>query len=490
MANHGLWRIRLALALWLFGIFGYFIPAATWNPVSRFDLTRAIVEERTFRIDRFADDTGDRALRDGHWYTDKAPVPALLAVPAYALIHALQSRRGDAPEFVSTGSAEVPARRVTVNKAFGQGLYVCSASTAALAGAVLGVLVFEVLRRRMSTRGAVAGAAATVLGTPVLPYATSFYGHVVAAAFLFGGAFLLRPREEDPSFAASRAVRWAGACLALAAGSEYVVTLPAAVIAIEALARAGTRRSAATVLDLALGAAIPLAVIGGYHTACFGAPWRTGYSFIVNPAFASGQGSGLLGIHLPRLSAFWRMLFGAERGLYWIAPALLVGTAGGVWFLVRTRDRFALAAAMATATLLVLNSGYYMWWGGASAGPRHLVPVIAFMGLGIAAAWTRPGLRWLIAALVVLSVLNMLALASVGLEAPEAGNILVDYAWARLRHGKIAHLSGASNLGIALGVAPAASLGPLLAWLFIGLRVVVQTVDDAESGVPGAQHAA
>ena len=59
----------LAYALWLFGTFAYFLPAATWNPVSRFDLTRAIVEHGTLSIDAYADSTGDRALYDGHWYT-------------------------------------------------------------------------------------------------------------------------------------------------------------------------------------------------------------------------------------------------------------------------------------------------------------------------------------------------------------------------------------------------------------------------------------
>ena len=48
-------RLRLGYAAWLFGAFCYFLPAATWSPVSRFDLTRAIVEQHTLVIDSFAD---------------------------------------------------------------------------------------------------------------------------------------------------------------------------------------------------------------------------------------------------------------------------------------------------------------------------------------------------------------------------------------------------------------------------------------------------
>src|SRR6185369_17977061 len=97
--------------------------------------------------------------------------------------------------------------------------------------------------------------------------------------------------------------------------------------------------------------------------------------------------------------------------------------------------------------LLILNAGYYMWWGGAAAGPRHLVPALAFVGLGFAVAWQRSWARRLLIPLLFVSVANMLVLTAVGLEAPERRDVLFDYTWPRLLQGKIAHLAGASNLG-------------------------------------------
>ena len=35
---------------------------------------------------------------------------------------------------------------------------------------------------------------------------------------------------------------------------------------------------------------------------------------------------------------------------------------------------------------LALNSGYYMWDGGAALGPRHCVPMLPFLALGLVAA--------------------------------------------------------------------------------------------------------
>jgi hypothetical protein len=61
----------IAYAAWLFGIFAFFIPPATWNPVSRFNLTRALVERGSFQVDPYASSTGDRAFVAGHWYSTR-----------------------------------------------------------------------------------------------------------------------------------------------------------------------------------------------------------------------------------------------------------------------------------------------------------------------------------------------------------------------------------------------------------------------------------
>src|SRR5688572_8554683 len=80
-----------AAALFLFALaaYAYFYQAGGWNQNTRFDLTRAIVEDGTLRIDRFAHNTGDLARRDGHAYCDKAPGVSLLAVPVWGVVHAV-----------------------------------------------------------------------------------------------------------------------------------------------------------------------------------------------------------------------------------------------------------------------------------------------------------------------------------------------------------------------------------------------------------------
>jgi hypothetical protein len=475
-------RLRLGYAAWLFGVFCYFLPAATWSPVSRFNLTRAIVEQRTLSIDAFADNTGDRALYAGHWYSDKAPLPALLALPAYQAYHLMDRARGKAPAYEARGTVERPAMRLTVNRSFQRGLYVCSLSTVAMSGVALGLILFELLRRRMSTSSALWGSAATLLCTSIFPYATGFYGHVMAGAFLAGAALLLDPArdaiepEQQGHDGAEREPSWAralgaGACLAAAVGCEYLAAVPALVLALALLAYHRREHRLRWLLGMLLGGLGPGLIIGAYHYACFGAPWRTGYSFIANARFAAGHATGLLGIRVPKLAALAGLLFGRFRGLFYIAPVTLLLFVG-VLARARLKDGVALGGALAFIALLLVNSSYYMWWGGAAAGPRHLVPVLAFLGLGLPWVWAQRWSRWALFALGAVSALNMLVIAGVGLEAPERGDLLIDFAYARLLQGRLSSIAGASNLGLELGIVRGGTLGPLIVWMLAGAHIL------------------
>ncbi|HEU4582404.1 MAG TPA: hypothetical protein VFS67_29305 [Polyangiaceae bacterium] len=498
--EHPLHRLRIGYAAWLFGIFCYFLPAATWNPVSRFDLTRSVVERSSFAIDPYVDNTGDRAHRGEHWYSDKAPLAALLAVPAYQAYHWMERSRGKAPAYQVVAKAGEAPQRVTVNRSFQRALYVCSLSTAALAGVGVGLALFELLRRRLSIPTALAGSAAAVLATPLFPYATSFYGHAVAAGFLTIAVALLdtwgagAPSStlELPS---RRRALLAGLCLGTSIGCEYLSFVPAAALSLvfalgfvlssRDRGRALQRCASELLVPMGVGALGPVLIIAGYHWACFGAPWRTGYSFVVDPKFAAGHASGLLGIRLPSAAALWGLSFGRLRGLFYIAPlalALLVGLVARA----RSRDRAALAGACAFVALLLVNSSYYMWWGGAAAGPRHLVPVLGLLALGVPWLWQRAWLRSVCGALALVSLFNMIAIAAVGLEAPEHGDILRDFIYERLAAGKLSALSGASNLGIEFGVVRGGSLGPLLVWLLVGARMLYRQTRELPAEAEGA----
>jgi hypothetical protein len=475
-------RFSWLYAAWLFGLFAYFLPGPTWNPVSRFDLTRSIVERGTLTIDAVADDTGDKALSGGHWYSDKAPLPALAAVPVYAALDGIDRALGVRPEYHAIGPASRPEQRVVVNDTFRWNLYVCSLATSGVAGTAIGVLLFGLLRRWTRPVVALFGSLAATLGSPVFPYATSFYGHVPAGACLLAALVAVVP-PLDASWASPARMRWGGAALAVAVGCEYITAIPAAVLAGWVLAAGGRHRAKTTCRDLAIGAALPVAMLAVVHTACYGAPWRTGYSHIARAEFAAGHARGLLGVEWPRLGVLVDLVVGPRRGLVYIAPVTAILAAWWVASLGRAGWE-SRAAASAVGALLVANAGYYMWWGGAAAGPRHLVPVVALLGLGAPAVWSQTASRRVAVVLAVVSALNMLVIAAVGLEVPDRANVL-RWVWSKLQAGQLAAIPGSSNLGIEMGLPRAGSLGPFLAWSLVGLRLVWRSAKNLHNAPDG-----
>jgi hypothetical protein len=87
-------------------------------------------------------------------------------------------------------------------------------------------------------------------------------------------------------------------------------------------------------------------------------------------------------------------------------------------------------------------------------------------------------------------LINMVAISAVGLEAPEHGDVLHDFVYARLLSGKLALLNGASNLGVELGVVRGGSLGPLLVWLLVGAHMLLRQVRELPPEPPAAPASA
>src|ERR1044072_5443696 len=86
----------VASIVWIaaFGMYAFFFGGTGWNQNSSFALTRAVVEQHTFTIDRYRNTTEDVAWEGGHAYSNKMPGAAFLAVPVYAAIYAAEHAAG------------------------------------------------------------------------------------------------------------------------------------------------------------------------------------------------------------------------------------------------------------------------------------------------------------------------------------------------------------------------------------------------------------
>lgn len=473
-------RRVLPLGVALLLTYGYFVSEPAWNQNSRLALTRALVEQRTTIIDRHHFTTGDKSRRDGHFYCDKAPGASWAAVPPYALFHFLRRATGgelprvqvrplDPRSPVPEPDQRGPGDVLVYNLAHRIALYLCGLFTGVLPSVAAAAAMFLLALRQAGghARPALVVALTFGLATPVLPYATVFYGHTLCGALLLWAFALVALREPGERGIAAPLV--VGTLLGGAVVTEY----PAAVPTLAIMALAAWRHGRGFALRVAL-AGIPWALaLGAHHWAAFGHPLSTGYDFVYLEEFAEGM-RVRYGIAMPDPTALWASLFGSYRGLFYLAPALMLAAWGLVVALRESSEPSAPAglprAALLTAVGIVLyyvllNAGYYMWDGGAAFGPRHMVPMLGLLMLGGVPA-LRAAPRVFVV-LAVIGVLHMLLGATATPEAPQHGNPVWEHAWPRALGAEAAAPGRATNLGLLLGLPGLLSLAPLVApWLW------------------------
>ncbi len=503
---HCIWAERKLLGplcLVAFCSFAYFIGPPAWNQNSRFALTRAIVERGVLDIDPDHHTTGDKSFYNGHFYSDKAPGSSLLAVVPHAVTTAVIRVTGAQaptidvrpldPILAQLGYAPDvddmrPGDRLTYNRSYRIAQYISRLFSTSLV-AVVGTLALFMtcLGLASSRRSALLTTVAYTFATPALAYASALYGHQSCAVFLLVALALTLTTTETPTPTFDRATPLlVGTALGWAVLCEY----PAAIAVLLLTGFAAHTRGLRFALWIIIGGLPWALVLAGYHTLAFGGPLKTGYDYVYLEEFAEGMRVAY-GIHAPSGEVLLELLFGRFRGLFYLSPVMLLAC-WGLWheFVGRWQkhvdSRFlppvcAGVCLAIVAYYLLLNSGYYMWDGGASLGPRHCIPMLPFLALGLLPVISRVPKTF--AVLLALSLLNMLVGTSASPEAAQAGDPLYNFAWPRLWQASPAATGGPTNLGLWLGLPGVLSLAPLVGlWLAVGTGLWRQaaTMDAAD----------
>ncbi|WP_299964567.1 hypothetical protein [uncultured Roseobacter sp.] len=391
------------------------------NSSTRLMLTGALIDDGTTRIDRHADMTVDKAQAGAHFYSDKAPGMALLAIPAYTTGRALAPAAADALFRLTQPLDTLPAATMVIWRAIAW-------TTGGLLMALAGAALFRMgLRLGASPRAALMASLSVCLATPVLGWSVQFFGHVGAGGALAIAFALSTGLGRDGTWLSPgwRAAL-AGAALSLAVSIEYTAAPPAFMVALYALWRLTylerdvALRLLALALLAALGAAAPMLI---YHWISFGSPFRVGYSSVVG---FEGMQEGFLGLTAPDPVVLWHIIFGFRRGILWLSP-LLVLVPWGIWIGLRApakggpgqRVEMSLCIAMVLYYFL-LNASYFYWGGGASVGPRHTMPAVFFMALPLLWLWNslQGRARQLLQGLFALSLFFSIACAAMTMVVP------------------------------------------------------------------------
>ncbi len=442
----------------------YFVPKwADWAANSRADLVYAVVDEGVLTIDAYHENTGDKAFFEGHYYTDKSIGPSLVALPFYAvfkvvatlpLVQNLIENGENLGRFSDTLNPEGQGFRPQAMYE-GMALTFMTFFAVSAPSVLLGMIVF-LFAARFARKDAYAFVLALIYGlaTPAFAYSNVLFQHQLSAFGAFVGFYLLwRVIFEQAN------VRWlwaVGILFGFVAITEYPVLPFVGLIFFWAAYKMPNRLALYRVI---LGA-MPLGLLfAAYNFAIFHTPLPVGYEYSTNWQEVHDQ--GFLSITSPNLQTFVGLTIRPFRGLFFIAPALLLAIPGLIlmWQTRREYRSVTVLLALMIGGFLFYNSSSVMWWGGDAVGPRYLVPMLPFLALPIIFALNRllpqPVGRGVTIFLVALSAFNVWTQTIAGQYFPPIDvdgvpitNPLIQYSLPLLAQGDVARNYGIIFLGL------------------------------------------
>jgi hypothetical protein len=209
-------RISLILLFLVLICYSYFIQIEGWNQNSRMALIKSVVHHHQLNIDPYEERTGDKALYNGHYYSDKAIATAVLGVPVYAVLSKLLP------------GSEIERYRIS--------LYLVTFFVVSVPSAVLSLLLYQLMR--VLGGSCIWALILTLLysfGTLAFPFSTMLFGHQLAATCAFAAFFVLvKARLRSAPFSSRWLLFIAGALAGLAVLSKYPVILITALLFIYA----------------------------------------------------------------------------------------------------------------------------------------------------------------------------------------------------------------------------------------------------------------
>lgn len=358
----------------MIGVFFFIDARKTPNPISRALPVMTWVENRTLRIDPYEHRTIDKSKIGDHYYSDKAPLSSAVAVIPYSVYGAFAGFKASFEDRLSL----IVLLGVIFASAIPFFLVVLAS-----AHSISGRPTEGAARLRFDRELLVVLA---WFGSFVWVYASAYFGHVLAGALLLA-ALLAHER---------RRLILSGFALGLAFTAEFPL---ASAIPCVLAADLIKHRSPKRLLEIMAGVLPFLVLIALYNFSITRDYFKMPYGYVALDSFSAMKNA--YGFRLPSLSALKDLLFSSSYGVFVYTPALIVF---GYQFIY---DRLKKPSISELQTLFhqpitffaigfpLLISSYYMWWGGWSYGPRHLIPfsmVLTYFGVRAYRGTTRRNL--------------------------------------------------------------------------------------------------
>ena len=339
----------------------------TPNCVSRALPVLAFSKDKTLKIDRYADLAIDKSKVGEHFYSDKAPLPTLLAIPLYELIKlcGLDKVSDDAgrkyPVYIGY-HVGVNDSRDRINPEFIPILIAGGLVFGSLPFVLIVMMSFSALHKMKPSISPVLMVMLAWYGSFIFVFSGTFFNHIFAG-FLLLLSFILIKRNN---------YLLSGLALGLSFLSEYTVIVAAPLWFICIWIKEKKMRHP---LMFAAGILPSMLFIALYNWLITGSPWKMLNAYHASPAFQGLHHN--YGFSLPSLKSIWGLSFSGWMGLFNFAPVLyciafyiILDFIKNKKLLLPLETRFL---AVFGITFFLLISSFFTWWGGWSYGPRYLI---------------------------------------------------------------------------------------------------------------------
>ena len=477
-----------------FGLFvalthAYFYNGSGWNQNARLDSIYSVVEPKsadtpTFSINQFIThprrgiNTGDWAVYDGNYYSNKPPGTMLLGIPVYFVLYHTERLLGLDPTAFDAAQWN----------AFLINLFVSVFFTALSAALFLSWLLTRYPGAPIQAFGL---SMIYAFGTLMFPFSSQLWGHATAAALCLIAWVLM-------SHKSSKSDLLAGIAMGLAVLCDFLAGLPVVIMTLFLALKTEHRRRLVPVI---LGGLPSLLFLLVYNKICFGSAIAIAPSFSSTVFIDPELAGGLFGKISP-INAY-RLLLSPSRGIFLYMPILFFSIGGAICLFRKGAKDIAVLCAMICIGLLFVVSAFNGWRGGNTSGARYLIVAMPFWCILLSGLIGQlKGLwRHLYCFFAALSGLNMLVIVAVTtmITASNQQPLYKLYEW--FLSGKFAHFNRPVrlfkdlspdqwqltkfNLGQVVGLEGLFSLIPWLVLFVGGVFVFTKTLRKQWDNAPG-----
>ncbi|MFI5163826.1 MAG: hypothetical protein ACHQHP_01115 [Bacteroidia bacterium] len=343
----------------LFAILNFFLACFyldTWqngNTTSRAIAVLAFAESHTLQIDKRQEESVDKSFINGHYYSDKAPLPLFLVIPFYELVNLFG---------INPANSEKTAYII--------GDILCGSVPFTL---IVLVSFLSIRKKNNSAMSPVLCSMLPFYASFIFIYSGTFYAHLLSAFFLLMAYICLRGQKK---------YFLAGILCGLSFLSEFPTALVLIIWGAQIYFR---QKSISPVLKFSAGILPSLLFIAVYNYCLTGNMLTSSYKYHAMQDIHSNYG-----FSLPTLHALWGLSFSPYRGIIFYTPFLLLYFYEELKPILSISFRqwvsvfFTNYLAIISISSLVFISGYFEWWGGWCYGPRlifFIAVLLCFEGI-------------------------------------------------------------------------------------------------------------